>query len=272
MSNLCFQTPKQTILYNNNSKLQYKWAIELLLKSEHLFCDNCKVIDIGCGDGKVTVEMLEIIGSSKIGSIVGIDGSASQIQFANNNYCNNDNKSKIMFSVMKLDEINYVETFDIAFGSCIFHWQSDQGAIFGRVYNALKTGGYFIFVGPAANKFNISVISDGLSKTEKWNSYFNDFISNRSYHTKEEYHKILSDNRFDVIEIKETVTSTPFDNRAALKNWIRPLSVWANHLPNVKQEEFIEDIVDIMFDQKLSYVDGKIIMESIKVEVCCIKK
>jgi len=154
----------------------------------------------------------------------------------------------------------------------VFHWISDQKSVFLKLFNSLKDGGVFMFVGPAANKFNISVISEKLARSDKWKDDFLGFNSGRSYHTPEEYHNILSEVGFLVQDIKETVTKNIYDNVDELKNWIRPLSVYASSLScREKTDEFIDDIVTEMFNQKLEMENDKIIMNSVKVEVLCHK-
>lgn len=267
MSEICFKSPEHTINYHNNSKLQYKWGIDLLEKCKHLFEEDNTVLDVGCGNGNVTTQILKY--QPKIKSIIGIDGSADQIDFA----IKNNIDEVITYQIIKLNEINFVNKFNIVFGCCIFHWVSDQQSIFAKIYQALKNNGKFMFVGPAANAFNISVISEALIKTNKWKNMFVGFNSNRSYHTREEYNEILTQVGFEVIDIRETKTITIYDNVDALKSWMRPLSVHSAHLlTDLEKEEFLNDIVTEMLNMKLEIdSNGKIVMSSVKVEVLCCK-
>jgi len=267
MSQICFVTPKDTLNYDNNSSLQYRWGHDLLEKTKHLFRDGVSVLDVGCGNGKITQEILKL--NNNIESIDGIDGSKPQIELATKN---NKSESKIKFIEMNLNEINYVNRYDIVYGCCIFHWIADQKSVFVKLFNSLKNDGIFMFVGPAANEFNISIISEKIARSDKWKEDFVGFNSGRSYHTPEEYNNMLTQIGFEVQEIKETNTKNVYDDVEKLKNWIRPLAIYAKSLPgNDKQEEFIDDIVVEMFNQKLEMEEGKIVMNSIKVEVLCRK-
>jgi len=69
--------------------------MDLLDKCRHLFCDGISVLDVGCGDGKLTSEILKL--NNNIKSIIGIDGSSSQINFSSENNVSD----KISFSVGK---------------------------------------------------------------------------------------------------------------------------------------------------------------------------
>ena len=60
--------------YAKNSSAQEKWAVELI---EKLALDgNEKLLDIGCGDGKITYRLSRILNN---GSVIGIDQSESMI-------------------------------------------------------------------------------------------------------------------------------------------------------------------------------------------------
>ena len=73
--------------YAKNSSAQEKWAVELI---EKLALDGSeKVLDIGCGDGKITYRLSRILSN---GSVIGIDQSESMINLANNVF-KNDNLS-----------------------------------------------------------------------------------------------------------------------------------------------------------------------------------
>ena len=67
--------------YNRNSAAQEKWASELLAKLR-LKGDE-QILDIGCGDGKVTAEVAR---SVPRGKVVGLDSSIEMIDFARKNF------------------------------------------------------------------------------------------------------------------------------------------------------------------------------------------
>src|SRR4051794_4016024 len=63
--------------YAANSAPQQTWARELIARF-HL-AGNEHILDVGCGDGKVTAELSEAVLQ---GAVTGIDASASMIEFA----------------------------------------------------------------------------------------------------------------------------------------------------------------------------------------------
>ena len=67
--------------YKQHSKNQQKWARELIARLKLKGTED--ILDIGCGDGKVTAEIASDVPN---GSIVGIDNSIPMIELAKKNY------------------------------------------------------------------------------------------------------------------------------------------------------------------------------------------
>lgn len=84
------------------------------------------ILDIGCGDGEVTVELLFPLLPKKIAKLVGFDISENMIEHANKSYQN----PKISF--MKIDiessqiPIEMEEQFHHAFSFYCLHWVQNQ--------------------------------------------------------------------------------------------------------------------------------------------------
>jgi trans-aconitate 2-methyltransferase len=71
--------------YAKNSQNQYQWAKELIPKIK--LTGNETLLDIGCGDGKITAELAKCIPN---GLAVGIDSSAQMIKLSQNTFPNRD--------------------------------------------------------------------------------------------------------------------------------------------------------------------------------------
>jgi len=67
--------------YHKNSAEQQRWGIELLNKL--VLQGNERVLDLGCGDGKLTAEIVRRV---PYGSVLGIDKSEDMIRFAQEHY------------------------------------------------------------------------------------------------------------------------------------------------------------------------------------------
>src|SRR3954467_2096087 len=102
--------------YASNSVVQQTWARELIAKLK--LRGNERILDVGCGDGKITAEMARAIPK---GEAVGVDASPQMIEFASKTFP----ASKIPnleFHLMDARKIHFVRQFDLVFSNPALHW------------------------------------------------------------------------------------------------------------------------------------------------------
>lgn len=86
------------------------------------------VLDIGCGDGKYTMELYKLIGEN--GSILGIDASEKAIESANNLLYKNIVGGGVKFKVGNIYDIPFEKTFDcITITGVLHHLSEPEKAI-----------------------------------------------------------------------------------------------------------------------------------------------
>jgi len=100
--------------YSSNSSAQKNWGFELLAKLN--FKGNERVLDVGCGDGKLSAEVAQILPK---GSVLGIDLSEDMISFARNNYTQ-DKFPNLTFMQINADELTFDSEFDVVFPMLFF--------------------------------------------------------------------------------------------------------------------------------------------------------
>jgi trans-aconitate 2-methyltransferase len=108
--------------YAGNSLVQFRWAEEMIEKLE--LTGDESVLDIGCGDGKVTARIAEAVPN---GRVIGIDSSESMVRFASDRFPE-DVYPNLSFRCMDATQIDLPEKFDIAFSNASLHWVRDQGS------------------------------------------------------------------------------------------------------------------------------------------------
>src|SRR5215468_8208607 len=87
--------------YASNSVVQQAWARELIAKLK-LRGDE-RILDVGCGDGKVTAEIARALPK---GTAIGVDASAQMIEFANHTFPASKNPN-LEFHVMDARHIAF---------------------------------------------------------------------------------------------------------------------------------------------------------------------
>ena len=99
-----------------------------------------RVLDLGCGPGSVTTQVLMPRLPADFGLLVGADLSADMIQFASNNYTHYKltfTQSDLAKDVEKTSQLR-PSGFDKIFSFFCLNWIPDQ-----RYYLAIKPGNYF---------------------------------------------------------------------------------------------------------------------------------
>lgn len=90
-----------------------------------------RVLDLGCGDGRLTVKLVEA-GCE----IVGVDASVAQIEAAQ--------RLGLDARVVDACHLPFDREFDAVFSNAVLHWIKDVDAVLGAVFRSLKCGGRFV--------------------------------------------------------------------------------------------------------------------------------
>lgn len=244
--------------YQKNSELQWDWAMESLEKFS--FNSNDKVLDVGCGDGKITALIARQISQ---GVVVGMDISQKMIKQASSNF----KEGNLMFFQGNANAIPFKEQFSKVTSFCTLHWVLDQKNALNSMRDCLKQGGIMLLVLPGKASNNLASISENIANSEKWSKYFPSFKQERVYFTLNEYEELLKEVDLEVISILETESVTFYANKLALIDWIKPLVNFIDHLEPNLQRRFIEDIADQMLLNDPMASDGSIHIRHIKIEV-----
>jgi trans-aconitate methyltransferase len=90
-----------------------------------------RILDLGCGDGVLTKKLVEM-GCE----VVGVDGSASQIEAAR--------RLGLDARVIDAHRLEFDSEFDAVFSNAALHWMRQPDAVIAGVCHALKPGGRFV--------------------------------------------------------------------------------------------------------------------------------
>lgn len=101
------------------------------------------VLDIGCGTGKLTVELARLAAK---GEVVGIDPSEEMLRKA---IAISSGIENLRFIRTGAESVDFVDRFDFAFSNSALQWVKQQTEAIRRAYRALKRGGRIAFQLPA---------------------------------------------------------------------------------------------------------------------------
>lgn len=101
--------------------------------------DNCKAIDIGCGNG----ELSEYLASNGAASVLGVDISERMIKLAKRR---SQKISEITYECCAFEDLILDECqYDLVVSSVAFHYVENFNFVCAKIAQSLKQGGYFIF-------------------------------------------------------------------------------------------------------------------------------
>jgi trans-aconitate methyltransferase len=226
--------------YAMNSSNQYKWATELIPKLE--LKGNESLLDIGCGDGKVSALLASYLPN---GQVVGVDSSEEMIICARKNFphCHYPN---LTFLRMDARELTFREQFDVVFSNATLHWIIDHQAVLEGVYASLDKGGRFLFqMAGKGNADDVIAVLEELISEEDCKPYFKNFTFPYGFYGPEEYLPWLKDAGFKAERIELYPKVMELQGKEGLIGWIR--SVWlpfTERVPENLRDSFITEIAD----------------------------
>src|SRR5262252_4210569 len=116
-------------------------ALQKVMAEEVLGLLNIKgserVLDVGCGDGKITSELAARVPR---GSVVGIDPSVEMIRFAQGRWGTNGH-ANLQFEVADARRLPFHEEFDLVVSFNALHWVAQQEEVLRSIRTALYPEG-----------------------------------------------------------------------------------------------------------------------------------
>ncbi len=123
-------------VYNNISSPQYISGMALL---RDLDLSNINVaLDIGCGNGNLTLALGNLIPKAKI---IGVDISKSMVDMA---IYNTKNVKNIEIIHADFSDLSLTNKVDFVFSNKVLHWMTDQQRVFEKMYSILNNNGKFV--------------------------------------------------------------------------------------------------------------------------------
>jgi trans-aconitate 2-methyltransferase len=248
--------------YHKNSSEQQKWGLELLDKIA--LSGNKRVLDLGCGDGKITAEITRRVPN---GSVLGIDKSEDMIRFAQEHY-RPDVLPNLKFLLLDARNLYFDQEFDVVFSNAALHWVSNHLSVLQRITKSLKHGGKVIAqMGGKGNASGILTVLDTMIRGEKWAGYFKDFSIPYTFYDDQEYKILLESAGFTVKRIELIPKHMVHNGREGLAAWIRTTWLpYTRRVPEDLKSNFIDGIVDTYIQVQALHRSGIIPVEMVRLE------
>jgi trans-aconitate 2-methyltransferase len=199
------------------------------------------VLDLGCGTGRVTEQLLERLGRD--GHVIGIDGSARMVEEAARRLGDDPRAS---FEQQDLLELSIAPPADAAVSSATFHWIKDHDTLFARVRGALAPGGRFVAqCGGRGNVANVVRATVAVCAREPYAEFFAGWPGPWNYAGPEETTERLERAGFAV----ERCWLEPSPQYPQpLRDFLRTVSLGSHleRLPAPLHDRFVDDVATAM--------------------------
>jgi trans-aconitate methyltransferase len=249
--------------YERHSSPQQQWARDAI-RTLSLTGDE-RVLDIGCGDGKVTAELAAHIPD---GSVLGIDSSETMIEFALRRFPPAFFPN-LQFRLGNATCLTYRHEFDLVVSFASLHWIRDHFAVLAGIKRALTPSGRTLLqFGGQGNAALISDVANELTTDRRWKGYFVGFTYPWFFYGVEEYRAFidrigLSPERVELIP-KDMV----HDGKEALKGWVRTVFLpYTGRLPEALREDFVEQIASAYIERRPADENGRVHVQMVRLEV-----
>ncbi|AMK78757.1 MULTISPECIES: methyltransferase domain-containing protein [Methylomonas] len=249
--------------YAQNSRAQQQWAKELIALLQ--LSGHETVLDLGCGDGKVTAEIARIVDR---GAVVGIDNSAAMIALAQGRYPDQQHPN-LSFRVMDAGNLSFTECFDVVFSNAVLHWVKQHQPVIDGLYRSLKSGGKILLrMGGQGDAAGMRAAIDQVKDSAPWSRYFIGFEFPYTFSGVDEYRVMLDAAGFNVKRLELVAKDMSHDGRTGLASWIRTTWLpYTQRIPEDLRESFIDAVCSSYLDQVPLCEDGKAHVAMVLLEV-----
>ncbi len=249
--------------YAKHSGAQFSWAKELIQKLNLTGSES--VLDIGCGDGKVTAQIAENLPH---GHVVGIDNCDQMIALAQKTFPP-DKFSNLTFVHADAAAMRFEKTFDIVFSNAALHWIMDHRPVLKGIQQALSPCGRCLLqMGGKGNAADIIKVLDDMMAGKKWQSYFKDFSFSYGFHDIDTYTQWLADAGLVPLRVELIDKVMSYDSCQGIEGWVRTTWLpYTDRVQETRKNEFITELVSRYLDRYPRDSRGQIHVNMVRLEV-----
>jgi trans-aconitate 2-methyltransferase len=249
--------------YARNSSAQQSWALALL---ESLALSGAEVVlDIGCGDGKVTAEIARRVPK---GSVLGVDSAEGMIGLAMAGFPP-ERYPNLGFQVTDALSLPFRDRFDIVFSNAALHWVKDQAAVLRGVAAALKRGGRALLqMGGRGNAEEIFAVAAEMISRGEWSGYFGGFEPPWGFYAPEDYRPWCRKAGLDIARVELLPRDMLQKGVDGLAGWIRTTWMpYTQRLPVDRREPFIREAAERYVAVHPANERGEIAVRMVRLEL-----
>jgi trans-aconitate 2-methyltransferase len=204
---------------------------------------NERVLDAGCGSGRVTERLAERLPR---GQVVALDGSPAMVDAARQRLARFG--ERIEYVVADLGQPLPIDPVDAILSTATFHWVPDHDALFRNLAAVLRPGGRL--AAQCGGAGNIASIQGVLATVgDGW-------LGDVHFETPEDTKRRLEAAGFDEIECWLTEEPTDFEPGEPLEAYLRTVVLGSHlaRLPPSEHDAFVHSVATRLPEPRIDYV------------------
>lgn len=215
--------------YRNNAAVQFALAEDVI--SLHPFRGNETVVDIGCGDGRVTNCIAKHVPS---GEVIGIDPSAAMIDLAKDTFPN------LAFILADARDFSLQKPCDVITCFSAMHWIPNQPAAMAHMIRHLKPGGYLLLMTFAKTSPYFGLLQ-AVIESDAWHLYAKTSICSH-WQTYEQYQDVCLDLHLKTLCFESVLDTAVYENAKAFIDYVKGWLPCLIDLPANLHTAFLNDL------------------------------
>jgi trans-aconitate methyltransferase len=222
--------------YAAHSAVQQGWAREIIARLQ-LRGDE-RVLDVGCGDGKVTAEIARAVPR---GQALGVDASPEMIDFARKTFPPSV-AANLVFLVCDARKLETVPgRFDVVFSNAALHWVDDHEAVLRGAAALLKPcGRLMVSCGGKGNAHDVFLALRPEMRLARWRGFFRELPAAYFFYSPGDYRKWLPRFGFKTLHLELVPKDVAYPGTEGFAAWIRTTWLpYVHRVPEHLREEFI---------------------------------
>ncbi|XP_077302243.1 juvenile hormone acid O-methyltransferase-like [Arctopsyche grandis] len=236
-------------LYHKANSLQRRDATDVLDKYLHLVKwrkdGKDVVLDVGCGEGDVTINILLKRLPIDFHSLTGGDLSVEMVDYAKSFYAT-DKIDFILMDIVAEPKPEHINKYDHLFSFNCLNWVQDQASALRSMYNMLNDTGDCVITFTAKNRiFDVWKL---MSEDPRWEQYMRNhdmYISpyNNSLNPAADFRKLLFGAGFKNVKVQVKHKTHDFIGLKNLRDSAAAVNPFLKYIPKNLHEEYLDHYV-----------------------------
>ena len=248
--------------YKDASFLQFEVGMKVIKSIQ--WQGNEAVLEIGCGDGKITHEIAKLVPQ---GSVHGIHFSPNLITYCCKTYAEHEN-----MSFVQADIVQFVtaQKFNKVLSFASLDWVENKKQAFESIANACAPDAYVhLYVTDRDNPYLKARFA--MLTSDKWKQFFEDYVIPFFPYTKQGLRTYIYNAGLRTTALKKEKQTHIFLTREDFIKWLFVIPVQYERIPEDRRIEFFNDMIDLYIQDVPADEDGAITLVNNRIRATATK-